>query len=1454
MTGLLWSSYMCPINRSGSDSQCSAVTELHLSSHVLSLLSLLQYHCSQARGTLVCATLQARQTTGQADSCFSDLSYIMEALYIQPWEEDGVMVKEDERGKSREQEEGGMEASTPASSTTDEETDEDSDQEPPPVIRRKVSFADAFGLNLVSVKEFDNAEVTESEVSLPPERETTCPSEEFYMSCLFTVPLSLEELDQRVQAQMVELESIKLLPGTTTIRGIIRVVNLCYSKSVYVRMSLDRWKSYFELLAEYVPGSSDRKTDRFTFKYTLVPPFEREGTRVEICLRYESSVGTFWANNKEMNYVLFCHQKGHVNEPGPQVQEESASQRSKRSCLRASRRGSAEEKIREISNTSTAVTADATDKADEADRNDVRAEIQSLLHRKERKSLVDRAKSRQRATCLARVQDYLFQRKQHVPQTHSHVSVNDQEHSLPLPTPWSDSASCLQQRQKKQSKENPQVLTYHEIPLLTLDWTLSKASVDKMQNTSSVNDMWDTILNGEDDPTDKEMSVCDVWQAFLNGPSHTDDSGVPESEWLQTATSVSPSNDKDPKPQNVASSQKHEFQVGKDTPTIFYAHTSASCQPLSDTCKTLLANAPSNAAEHQPAEACVSSPGDDNIVTQDSSRRSETNSVMDTPQEFCLKRAAPVSEGSVDSSAECHKHATWEQEREGIIEEAEGIGGDGPLSFVTSSGESETTDMTAMPASQNASVADRISQGARLDEGLSSSREGQVTGTRNNAKDDMLAFRATIRQGTKDEKRFVFSTPGQGVEEGIVNNCMENQASTGEEIFRPQKTEECEISQRYAEEKQCEEFRLNQNSENPLQENESDESETRPAQSHADKFNPNQACEDNYKQSQILGRKFELLESDSKDAASISKDLEVFKKTELEPPCCTTSKETKRPTGAEAGIIQVLNDEAWQDNDNASQLNSSWQRENILIFPEVHKKQSRPIQAMEEQHIQKWEEEDPKLTQIHQNDGLKSGTGEHVLASNQTEEGKRLSRDGIFEEQKEISPSTHTRLTVESRELKKVFHSDQDAFRPLPTDKCNSIPLTVVEMSWAPSQDIMKGQREGVGHEISPEKVTAKEYAAKKDTSTALQRQPETLERTEEDMSHRDKDEGVSTGELKIEALGELMGNVGIPQGERKNAPAQLKEQELSAEVESSPCVEYQKLKEGTKDPITAENTVALEEIESGLEGVFIERFGEDLVRRIWEEVFSLKVQASNTDLTIVDGVVGKLTDIPDITHDCHLVFGKDFDDAFDSGVFSLTELPSDSNSSQGLEQTLETETNECSPKESSQSSITTEQTLLVSQTDLNSSAHNSQDLTPILAIQSRQSWKESSQSLLNDQENYSQIKERSVTHQEADRQTEECVVAHKESFNRSDHPSHKHPSPSSEKLKESNSLVWWSMLYILSHITRLLICALLLAGCFFIVFLSDFPAFFVLYMFSLCWWFYKWKRHRARTNKGMVG
>ncbi|XP_061533922.1 uncharacterized protein LOC133403226 isoform X2 [Phycodurus eques] len=208
-------------------------------------------------------------------------------------------------------------------------SDEDSESELLPCGSRRVSFADAKGLSLVQVKEFDLWDVPKLP-GMESQEGDGISTEEYSLSPLtFQSPLSPEDLLVRVQEQKIELESLELIPGTTTLKGLICVLNISFHKAVYVRTTLDCWASHFDLLTEYIPTSGNAHTDHFSFKLTLVPPFQEQGSRVDFCLRYETPMGTFWANNNNRNYVLVCHQRMKDQKENHQKQN-----RQKKSCLK----------------------------------------------------------------------------------------------------------------------------------------------------------------------------------------------------------------------------------------------------------------------------------------------------------------------------------------------------------------------------------------------------------------------------------------------------------------------------------------------------------------------------------------------------------------------------------------------------------------------------------------------------------------------------------------------------------------------------------------------------------------------------------------------------------------------------------------------------------------------------------------------------------------------------------------------------------------------------------------------------------------------------------------------------------------------------------------------------------------------------------------------------------------
>uniref|UniRef100_A0A3B5LTZ4 CBM21 domain-containing protein n=1 Tax=Xiphophorus couchianus TaxID=32473 RepID=A0A3B5LTZ4_9TELE len=168
-----------------------------------------------------------------------------------------------------------------------------------PTSQKKVRFADSLGLELITVKHFDDADDPEV-----PER------------ILAKLPkATLHHLDTKFprapsQSVFMELE-VKVLLETVqtddfTLSGFVRVLNLAFEKSVSLRYSLNNWITFMDSLATYVPDSNDGVTDKFSFKIVM-PAYLDNGSTLQFAIKYCVGGHEFWDNNNGNNYkVTIC--------------------------------------------------------------------------------------------------------------------------------------------------------------------------------------------------------------------------------------------------------------------------------------------------------------------------------------------------------------------------------------------------------------------------------------------------------------------------------------------------------------------------------------------------------------------------------------------------------------------------------------------------------------------------------------------------------------------------------------------------------------------------------------------------------------------------------------------------------------------------------------------------------------------------------------------------------------------------------------------------------------------------------------------------------------------------------------------------------------------------------------------------------------------------------------------
>lgn len=188
---------------------------------------------------------------------------------------------------------------------------------PPGTPGRKkfVRFADVLGLDLADVKTFldhevpkipksayEDLEVREHQIQEIPQ--FMKPVDKVLVP-LFQQPGGLPSFLDKVREKQVSLENCAVTdPISLTITGSVRVRNLDFHKSVYIRYTLDSWKSYSDIQANYVDNSCDGFSDKFTF--TLFGNSLQIGQRIEIAVRFHCKGQQYWDSNYDSNYCFQC--------------------------------------------------------------------------------------------------------------------------------------------------------------------------------------------------------------------------------------------------------------------------------------------------------------------------------------------------------------------------------------------------------------------------------------------------------------------------------------------------------------------------------------------------------------------------------------------------------------------------------------------------------------------------------------------------------------------------------------------------------------------------------------------------------------------------------------------------------------------------------------------------------------------------------------------------------------------------------------------------------------------------------------------------------------------------------------------------------------------------------------------------------------------------------------------
>lgn len=181
---------------------------------------------------------------------------------------------------------------------------------------KAVRFADAMGLDLEVTKLYVEDELP----SVPPEayyhlslsssRDLT-PADiphEVTWTALFSQPYTTPYFHRNLLAKKVQLDHAFI--HNMEISVTVRVVNICFEKSVFLRFTQNGWHTWTERLMRHLRHIPQHNVDVFCLK----APLPELSSRVEFALQFFCQNQEFWDNNGNLNYIFVQENRASFRE------------------------------------------------------------------------------------------------------------------------------------------------------------------------------------------------------------------------------------------------------------------------------------------------------------------------------------------------------------------------------------------------------------------------------------------------------------------------------------------------------------------------------------------------------------------------------------------------------------------------------------------------------------------------------------------------------------------------------------------------------------------------------------------------------------------------------------------------------------------------------------------------------------------------------------------------------------------------------------------------------------------------------------------------------------------------------------------------------------------------------------------------------------------------------------